>query len=480
MNRKRLICAVLALVLLLPVCGFTADGAGEVAITRENVLTTATAVLYYVSEDGERLVPSFITLTLLPGETLPHAQLLALFNTPTESGAVSPFPSSVAAKLRGVECSGSIATVDLGGEFWTLSDKQLFNIKVAVVNTLTQTGELEYVNVLFNGVDMPTNGLPTGAMTRVTKDLATAFTEHQNESKTAARSSGFTRAVTLYFPDESTGLIVPEIRRISFSQDYITPILNELIRGPQTSSSLSRTLPSSARVLETPYYQFMEDGVSRYADVNLSYQYGQYLSNSEKDRPSRVGALVTSLATFVPGIAGVRIRVNRRLMEQEDAAYPQERVYTRAQFSSIRGLAVTLYLPKADGRLMPVTRTVPLNCTGAMDMVALLIQGPNDNEKELLRVYPEGFTMQQIHGVTIVNETALVNLTQEGAALLSTMDEEQERAAVFATVNTLTNLQGVRLVQFLCQNELLRGFSGRIDLRDPLLRSPGLIQQTLD
>ena len=253
-----------------------------------------------------------------------------------------------------------------------------------------------------------------------------------------------------------------------------TDILRGAIYAYSPKTGLSRT------VLETPYYQFMSDGVNRYADVNLSYQYGVYLSNNEEQRQALLGALVTTLTGFVPGISGVRIRVNRRLLEQEDAAYSQERVYTGAQFSSVHGLAMTLYLPREDGRLKPVTRVVTVNRVTAEDLLSLLVDGPAASETELLSPYPDGFGMEDVLGVTVVDDVAVVNLTQAGVAALSTLSQEEERSVVYATVNTLTDLQGVRLVQFIAEDQTLRSFCGRIDLRQPLMRSPGLIQQTLD
>ena len=447
------------------------------------VLRSAGCVLYYLSADGEKLVPVVRQVSLLPEESVAEALVKALGEE--SEGLLSPFPAEAKVCLSSLEQYGNIVTINLSGDFSLLSNRELFNLKVAVVNTLTESGGIEYVNLLFNGVDLPTSdqltgiSLPTGTLTRFTQDLSSAWSDHLNASRTAA-TTGFTRNVTLYFLSADGTLLLPEVRSIGFtSDDFITPILEELARGPQDTQHLLRSLPSSLSPLDSPTYNFFSDG-RRYADINLNYAFNSYLKQQPELRSQILGSVVCTLTTFIPNLEGVLIRVNRRYLEQDDSAYRQERVYIRAQFEALIGSALTLYLPKEDGRLKAVQRSVQRNAAGLRDLLDQLIAGPAAGEEDVLPVFPEGFDQRHVLGLCVVGDTLLFNLSQEGVALLAGLESQAETQLVYSIVNSYTSLTGIRRVQFLQEGNSLETFSGWIGLQEPLLRNPALVQQTLN
>ncbi len=475
----------LALACLLLSAPLSASAAGEAPLLRDgSVLQSGGFVLYYLSEDGQKLTPLVRQVALLPDET-PAEALLKSLGQPAE-GLRSPYPDGANVRLRSLEQSGSILTVDFSGDFAAVDEFVLFAMKAAVVNTLTESCGIEYVNLLFNGAELsvsdPTLGvsLPTGAMTSVAMDLETAWNQLRIEARSASRA-GFTRNVTLYFLSPDGLCLLPEVRSVSFtSDDYVTPVLAELIRGPQGDLGLDRALPPSLSLLDTPVYDFSADG-RRYVDVNLNYAFNSYLRQRPELRSQILGSVVCTLTTFLPSLSGVQLRVNRRYLEQDESAYSsQERLYTRSQFEALLGGAQTLYLPKADGRLSAVMRAVPLGRAGLRDLLSLLLDGPLNGEEDLLPAFPAPFTLSHVRGLCVEKDTLLFNLSDEGASLLSSLTPQEETSLIYSVVNTFTERPGIRRVLFLKEGRALRSLSGRIDLREPLLRNPALIQQTLN
>ena len=134
-----------------------------------------------------------------------------------------------------------------------------------------------------------------------------------------------------------------------------------------------------------------------------------------------------------------------------------------------------LYFPQADGRLLWVTRAVSQNETTLRDLVEQLLDVPEGAQP----VFPDGFTAECLRGVTMMDDTAIVNLTQSGADLLSSLTADQERGCIFSVVNTLTAYAGVNRVQFLVEGVKVDSLAGALSLRSPLVRNPGIIQTSL-
>ena len=134
-----------------------------------------------------------------------------------------------------------------------------------------------------------------------------------------------------------------------------------------------------------------------------------------------------------------------------------------------------LYFPQADGRLLWVTRAVSQNETTLRDLVEQLLDVPEGAQP----VFPDGFTAECLRGVAMVDDTAIVNLTQDGADLLSSLTADQERGCIFSAVNTLTAYAGVNRVQFLVEGVKVDSLAGALNLRSPLVRNPGIIQTSL-
>ena len=53
---------------------------------------------------------------------------------------------------------------------------------------------------------------------------------------------------------------------------------------------------------------------------------------------------------------------------------------------------------------------------------------------------------------------------------------EQEKIMIYSVVDSLTNLQGIKSVQFLIDGNITDNLCGYIDISDPILKNPGIIK----
>ena len=476
--RKRF--AALALCLCLLGAGLLPVRAAEspVNVRDDSVARRRSTVVYCLSEDRYRLVPEVRSVTLLGSETLLEVLAEEVLKESVSEDLVSALTGRTTIYVVTVAQTGNVATVDLGGDVDLMQEYDIFCLKAALVNTLIESGGVEYVNVLFNGREVPTNGLPTGTMTRFDEDLQSAWVEHENEGVAALRSQSysFRRNVTLYFPASDSPFLLAEVRELTFTRSNLaTPVLEALIAGPTSTAAMRRCYPAATRVDGLPSLE-EESGDAQYLDVSFTYEIGAALTGDENERLLQMAPLVVTLTTFLPETVAVRVRVNRRPIESMiSGGSAAERLLYRERYAGLVGRTVELYFPQEDGRLYAVTRAVSQTENTLRDLLEQLLDVPEGAQP----VFPQEFNAACIRGVAMVDDSAVVNFTKEGAELLSRLTAEEERACIFSVVNTLTGYAGVSRVQFLVEGVKVDALAGALSLRSPLVRNPGIIQTSL-
>ncbi len=130
---------------------------------------------------------------------------------------------------------------------------------------------------------------------------------------------------------------------------------------------------------------------------------------------------------------------------------------------------VVLYFADADGEyLAGETRWVEGDDV-AVDVVDALIEGPSDDT----------------HSITIPSGTRLLGLeVSEGVACVDLSREFREEhwggssevLTIYSVVNTLTELEGIRAVQFLLEGEQVDTLTGHMDISRPLERDDSLLE----
>lgn len=474
--KKRLLALFLCIILASGLC-MTADA--QVRTTTENyyddsVVRQMTTVVYCLSEDRYRLVPDVRTVSVLNSRTVLEALADEVLKEPQNEDLISALTGRVRLYVLSVAQTGRIATVDLGGDAEMMQAYEVFCLKTALTNTLIETGQVDYVNVLFEGREITTNDLPTGTMVRFDEDLQSAWIAHENEGVAALRSPDYTfkRYVTLFFASKESDLLLAEVRQLSFTRSNLAiPVVSALISGPFSDSTLRRSYPSAASVVGIPSIE-TEDDYTNFLDINFSYEMGNALSGESSQRRMTLGSLVMTLTTFLPQTDALRVRVNRRPIESLSFSNLSERLLFRSQFEGLLGRTVELYYPGENGRQICITRAVHQRKSTVRSLIEELLVVPDGVDS----VFPDGFTGAHLRGVSMIDDTAVVNFTQDGAALMAQLTPDQERSTLFCIVNTLTSYAGVNRVQFLVEGYKVDSLAGAISLRSPLVRNPGVIQ----
>ena len=473
MKKKIAFVIAILMLLLLPL---QAAAENKPANLRDDfVARKVTAVIYCLSEDYNRLVPEVRSFTVLCGQTLAEALTEQVLRPSEEKNAISAAPTRSDLRLLSVYITGNIATINLSGDKELVENYELFCLKAALTNTLIEAGEATYVNVLINSQEITTNGLPTGTMTRFDDDLRSAWIAHENEGDAALRSQSysFTRYVTLYFAAEGSHQVLGEVRKVTMIRsNQAIPVISAILAGPNDSETMTRTYPSSAKVLGIPTRDEEDD---RILDVNLSYQMSLLASGSVEDRRLSLAPLALTLTTFLPELSSVRLHVNGRpiqpLIPREDVN--DYRIYGSA-FQGMIGTTLTLYYPVGDGRQVKVQCAISQEKSTLRDLIEALMEKPK--EEGLLPVFPDGFASGDVLGIFQVDDTAVVNLSAHGKEMLFSMKDSAARDCVYCIVNTLTDRHGISRVQFLSEGERLSDKLGNISLDNPLVRSPGVIR----
>ena len=190
-------------------------------------------------------------------------------------------------------------------------------------------------------------------------------------------------------------------------------------------------------------------------------------------------ALTYTMSGFVPELEGITAFIGeQQVIEVQQAGQLlnfEDGVMRREDFHSAAGRQVKLYFAGEDGGLKLVTRAMDqLSATSPRVLLYELFTGVRAGE-DAQNVAPDGLLDTDILGVRIENEQALVNLSANFYRCCQTLDAQAERNLVYAMVNTLTELDGIKTVQFYIEGEVVDVLTQKIYIKAPLMRNPGLI-----
>lgn len=178
MKIKRTLVSALCLALCLCLCGCVAgvDALNKNQLrhrppaqveydapTGDTNQETAQSVLLYVpSAAGTRLIAQTEKIVLSAARTRPRPRCAAClpFAGNDSAQSLSPDVTLQLSTVNPVEISGDTATVNLAASALSLSHSDLYVACQAIANTLTQWGDIRYVNVLVSSIQP---GLDVGA-----------------------------------------------------------------------------------------------------------------------------------------------------------------------------------------------------------------------------------------------------------------------------------------------------------------------------
>lgn len=255
---------------------------------------TMSTVVYYQDNYGY-LVPVMCTIPYEDG--VAKATLNRMIQSPENDmqaarlGLKTVLPEGTTIDL---DISDGLARIDLGKEVLKMADAAAeSNMITAIVQALTEFESVERVEFLVGGqkLDKLTHGT----------DISKTFErgEINLESSVSTINSGELKPVMLYFPCESSSVVVPVTRMVYSNADVNTAVL-ELAKGPSAQSPLESALPAGCGLIDVQ----LVDGVAK---VNFTKEFANLVQNSDGGRLA-LRALVLTCTQF-DGVKSVQILV---------------------------------------------------------------------------------------------------------------------------------------------------------------------------
>ena len=440
--------------------------------------------LYFLNEDGVTLRPVTRKVTVQGGSSRAQAALDALLAGPLENERGAFWPDLGTSRSgRLLEVSGGVATVDLSAHARTLVQQTLYAVRLAIANTLTEFSEISYVNVLVGGreegLDLSAT-LPVGTLTHADDPDVSARYSRLYEQRLSGE--GVTLLTTLYFPSKDGTLILPEVRHVAYAQvspiEYLYTLLGEIGKGTSLPLCVQEPPVPLECIEEMPEIVRTEDG---YLAIELCFdqQLEEDLARCGMTLGIYMAMLTDTLMGFVPGVEGVKFSVGA---DDITALLPQQTpdgreiifehgLATRKDFSGYVGESVSMYMVK-DGGL--TVREHILEQAHAGDARARLeaLMTLSDEQGSAL---PKGLDGSDILAVHVQEDMILLNLSDNFRRAMEKLLPEQERAAIYAMVNTLTEGMEASQVMFFFEGEQVSTLAGALEMRGAFVRNSGMV-----
>lgn len=453
-----------------------------------------TVLLYLPSLDGSQLlaVPAQAQLSA----SRHSAQTLCEMLLRQEGGAATrPVGGDTVLSLAGtdaVEVSGQVATVSLAASALRLSHEEMFLVGQALANTLCQFGDLQYVNVLISGVQPGLNvasTLPAGAFQPNTREDVSTLWARAGAPLTGSRRSF---AAAVYLPAPSGKGILCEGRTLSFAGQDIPSMAAALLEAIGGGAEQLPNVPACpalrSLLLAEPAVQ--ETGGTRRLTLRFSEELNGALISAGITRSVMMAAITYTMTTFLPGIDGIEVTVGG---ERIAAVTPsgtyngageqinfQDGMMRRRDFSAFLLAECALYFAGGDGALHRVLRPVPFyEACSARALIQQLALGPQpfDSQTGLSPVLPDGLRAADLLGVAWADQTLILNFSAQWPALCQGMDVSAEKRMIYALVNTVCELRGVKKAAFLVQGGQPDTLAGSVYLPGYFLPSEDMIEK---
>ncbi len=497
--RNRLLALMLCASLLLTGCASALPGAnrtdnpalpsarpGPPAPVGDSQTPRDTNVILHIPDPtASRLTAIMRAITVQSGQSLENACIEALLFEINETGfSSSTQPLQLALVSNAVETTGDLATVNLSRAVrsLSLSGQAMFALQVAITKTLTELPGIRYVNVLVGGQDIGFSfgALPTGVMARYPGvDIATYW--NQIETQRVLNNLELQKTASLYFVTADGQWLLGEARDITFPTRtpavYARVLLEELSRGALQITDAKRLVPESAYFDRDPVYSEAEQLIEIYCRAEIDGE----LMRRGATRAMLFSSICYTLCSFIPVLNGVKIYIDDELISTMMLMNGEELTTTngimqREHFAALAADTCTIYFPLADGTgLRAVQRAIPQRYrTQPRALLRELTDPPKD--ASLAPVFPEEITDADFLSLQVLDDTALINLSPAFAAACEEMSGNDERNMIYAIVNTLTEVSGIRRVRFYVDGQVQDALAGTLFMGGEFLRHSGLIR----
>ena len=187
-------------------------------------------------------------------------------------------------------------------------------------------------------------------------------------------------------------------------------------------------------------------------------------------------AAACTLLAFLPEAETVEIYVGNARVGRMDTGSGQIHfeggLMRWDSFAPVRACAATVYLPGEDG-LTPSPRFLPAaECSRPLALLEQVFSGEATVPRNLR-------AEEDILGLSVEEGEVRVNLAPSFRQKCSALSPSQERALVYAMVNTLCGLRDVRQARFYLDGQAAEVFVSEISFLSPLMYNEGLVAGNL-
>ena len=458
-----------------------------------------TATLFLPRVDGVRFIAQQVQIKLPIGRHGAETVLRELLSYPGNT-LVQPLSKAVKLQLSGtnpVEVSRDVATVNLSTSANQLEPRELYTVCQAITNTLTEFGDIRYVNVLISGVQAGLDisaTLPMGTLQRRTGEDLNALWEQADAQRVPlsedASSRRLSTMVTLYFPAKLGTGILPEVRNVSFEgqtpPQLISGLLQELSRGAEYLGNVP-AMPDLIKLMTDTPAMSETSGGGRKVTLRFSPDLNEALKDNGLTRSICMASLTYTLTTFLPNVTAVEVFIG----EQQISEVTPSSIYLpdspiafsrglqqRSDYSAFLLSYCRLFFASDGGKLTAVNRPVPYyQAKNPRYLLLQLNEGPRayDSNTGLGAVFPAGLADADLLGLGLAGQTMLVHLSDGFKAASSTLSGAAERQMIYAIVNTLCENPVVSKVRFYVAGGQPETLAGEVYLPGEFLPAPGLV-----
>lgn len=401
----------------------------------------------------------------------------------SESGALQLMPG------RAVELSGGTAVVHLSAGALALNSRGFIQAAQAIANTLAQWGDVHHVNILVNdqhpGIDAA-GTQPLGSLPAYLDPGTAASLE------TRSAQGGFSVPATLYFPAAAGRGILAEARTIALADStpsgMAAALLGALSAGAATLPGLPQVPNLTNLLAGPPLVDELPAAQGQIIQLSFLETANEQLIAAGIPRSIMMASICLTLTTFIPGLAGIRVRIGNEMIAAvvpagvlEGAGQEivfQDQVMRRRDFNHFLLDYCTLYFASGTGSLSASRRAIPYYQTqNPRYILNQLLLGPEytDSVPGLSPVLPSGMKDADWLGIAQQNDSILVNLSQNAGEMIKPLGETQEQLMVYAMVNTLAKLGGISRIQFFINGKQDGCFASHIDIAGSFLPNAGLV-----
>jgi hypothetical protein len=378
-----------------------------------------------------------------------------------------------------VEFSGGIVTVNLGSSALGLSYRAFYTLSLALAATLCEAEGVRCVNVLVAGrsVGLDTTGsLAMGSLIAHPGENLPVLWEQMEAKRTPvgqdAADAPLTSYMTLYYPLENGQGISCENRTLTFSgqtpRQMASAILEAMSHGAMYLTGVP-DIPNLPDLLAyEPLPSELADG-GRMITLTFREEAEKAWAEAGVDEGCLAAAICCSLTTFIPGLAGVVLRVGDHPLTAVSSDHFGEvpvlgGLLRRESFTPFLMGRTTVYYAR-EGLLVPVEKSVNRELADSpRTQLAALMDGPGARERAegLEPTLPELVGEEDILGVALEGDLLLINLSESFRSEIQAWGRERETLLCYSMVNTLCENTGARKVCFFFEGEQVESIAGLI------------------